>query len=579
MAAGPDGGSPTLGLSLGATRLAGVTAGRALTRRSVITLFRHRPPEVGAPEENQKLAERGLVIGDFVERIGDPVGIVASDGSTHRADALAAAALRAMAYALTGGRPPTEPVGIAYPSHWQPATVEALRRALATVPEWAGAPPVLLPDATAAAVALQAGPGLPARGVIAVCDFGGSGSSITLVDAAAGYRPIAPTVRDNDFSGDLIDQALLRHLVAALPASADVSDTSAIGSLSRLRAQCRAAKERLSAATVASFPADLPGYRGEIRLTRTELDDELRQPLAGFVALLGDTVARSAVPPLAAVATVGGGAAIPAITTTLSEELRLPVVTARHPELAAADGAARRAARTPADDSRTAMAAAVAAPAAAAAPAEDDADAHAFGGMAWSEDDSVPPVAPPVDPSYRDTEPPPDDDPDEARPGVRFRDGPAAAAAPAATTPWYRRPGGVIAAAAIVLALASGGVLYLARSDDGSDAGTRSSTSTPATSPVTPPAATPVPVQSGAPAAAEPQAPAADAPRPPASEAAPPAAPEPAPAAPAPEPPASEPAPEPPPAEPAPPPPPFQLPEIPPLPQIPGIPPLFQPPA
>ena len=89
----------------------------------------HRPPEVGVPSENPNLTERGLIITDFVDRVGDPVGIVAPDGSTHRGEALLGDALRAMLYAVTGGRPPAEPVGVTYPGALEPTAVDALRNA------------------------------------------------------------------------------------------------------------------------------------------------------------------------------------------------------------------------------------------------------------------------------------------------------------------------------------------------------------------------------------------------------------------------------------------------------------------
>ncbi|MBJ7386775.1 MAG: molecular chaperone, partial [Mycolicibacterium sp.] len=86
-----------LGLSIGATNLTAVAVGRAAVRRSaVLTLYPHRPPEVGVPSENPNLAERGLILTDFVDRVGDPVGLLAPDGSSHRADVLLADALRAM---------------------------------------------------------------------------------------------------------------------------------------------------------------------------------------------------------------------------------------------------------------------------------------------------------------------------------------------------------------------------------------------------------------------------------------------------------------------------------------------------
>ncbi|MGZ5379035.1 MAG: Hsp70 family protein, partial [Mycobacterium sp.] len=137
--------SDGVGLSIGATRLAAVVVGRAaLTRTSVLTRFPHRPSEVGVPSENPNLNERGLILTDFVDRVGDPVGIVAADGSTHRADGVLADALRALLLTLTGGRPPAEPVAVSYPAHWHQAAVEGLRSALAAVPEFGNPGPVTL---------------------------------------------------------------------------------------------------------------------------------------------------------------------------------------------------------------------------------------------------------------------------------------------------------------------------------------------------------------------------------------------------------------------------------------------------
>ena len=78
-----------IGLSVGASALRAVAVGRsAVTRTPVLTRYPHRPPEVGVPSENPNLTERGLIITDYVDRVGDPVAIVASDGSSHRAETL-----------------------------------------------------------------------------------------------------------------------------------------------------------------------------------------------------------------------------------------------------------------------------------------------------------------------------------------------------------------------------------------------------------------------------------------------------------------------------------------------------------
>lgn len=52
-----------------------------------------------------------------------------------------------------------------------------------------GAPPELVSDAAAALAALKADQGLPESGIVALCDFGGSGTTLALADAGAGLSP------------------------------------------------------------------------------------------------------------------------------------------------------------------------------------------------------------------------------------------------------------------------------------------------------------------------------------------------------------------------------------------------------
>lgn len=461
-----------VGLSIGATNLTAVVVGRtALTRSAVLTLYPHRPPEVGVPSENPNLTERGLIITDFVDRVGDPVGIVASDGSTHRADSLIADALRAMLVAVGRGQPPADTVGVTYPAHWRQSAVEGLRNTLAALPEFArpNATPVVS-DAAAALTALQHDPGVPTRGVIALCDFGGTGTSITLVDAANGFAPITPTVRHPDLSGDLIDQALLTHVINDLSAAGtiDLSGTSAIGSLSRLRGQCRGAKERLSTSAVTSLAAELAGHRTDVRLTRNELDDAIRQPLTEFVSVVQETVERSGIRPtdLVAVASAGGGARIPFITTTLSEAFRVPVITTAQPELTAAIGGGLAGVRGTAEEGMTSMASAAPAAAAAAAatqmaPEADPGDAASstFGALAWSDAEDIPDVAP-TDPYDYSA---PGGGITDARPQVQFDHEPYEEQE--APLPWYRRTAVLVAGVVAAFAVLAFAVLFVMRND------------------------------------------------------------------------------------------------------------------
>jgi Hsp70 protein len=461
-----DGERSALGLSVGATNLAAVTAGRAVTRKPVLTLYRQRPSEVGVPSENPMLNEPGLVITDFVDRVDDPVGMVASDGTTHRSETLLADGLRALAYTATDGWALPAAVAVSYPAHWRPGAVDALQDALSRLSDWLDSRPLLLSDSTAAMTALESNPGVPSRGIIAVCDFGGSGTSLTLVDAANDYQPVAPTVRHAEFSGGLIDQALLTHVVAELSStgSFDASATSAIGSLNQLRAACRHAKEELSATTATTLTADVPGYRGDIRVTRIELDDAIRQPLDGFVAVVKETLQRNGIraADLVAVASVGGGASIPAVTTTLSQHLRAPVITTPRPHLTAAIGAALRAARRAANNGETALAptaAGVGSLADATTKIEAVPESSHAPALAWSEaadDSDLMPIQAgeyPEQGSYAAVP--------SARPQATFDRHSQPPTTSPATDAWYRRPVVLIVGTALVV-LAIGAAIMIA---------------------------------------------------------------------------------------------------------------------
>ena len=154
----------------------------------------------------------------FVERVGDPVPLVAADGSSHRGELVLAEALDAIARAAGGG----SPVTIAVPAHWGPGVVGALRSALRAKPSLApgGVPADPHPRLGGGAGGSAGGAGTAASGVVVLCDFGASGTSITLADAHAGLAIIGDTVRYPDFSGDLIDQSLLNHVSRASPTPA-----------------------------------------------------------------------------------------------------------------------------------------------------------------------------------------------------------------------------------------------------------------------------------------------------------------------------------------------------------------------
>ena len=141
-----DGKGNSLGLAVGATNLAGTGDGqRPVIRPAAVTL------------------ERGVTLTGFVDRVGDPVPMVAQDGSQHRPEMLLADALDGLARSAANGAPVSE-VAVTVPAHWRPPIVDALRAALQRKPGLSRSP--LVSDAAAALTALRANPGLPSAGVI-----------------------------------------------------------------------------------------------------------------------------------------------------------------------------------------------------------------------------------------------------------------------------------------------------------------------------------------------------------------------------------------------------------------------------
>lgn len=323
--------SESLGLSIGAANLVAARAGSApVVRSAVLTLFEHRPTEVGLPEENPNLTENGMVLRGFVERVGDRTPVVAPDGTKYLGEVLTVEAIEAMARAVGYGTPIT----IAVPAYWSDAQFTALREEFFAQPDLArgGVAPVLVSDATAALAALRGRPGFPTAGVVALCDFGASGTSISLMNAGANFARIGPSVRYADFSGDGIDQLVLGRLRASDDTMADLGSTVRIGSQGRLLGECQRAKEQLSTAATASVAGT--------QLTRTDLEQLISEPLDRFLNALEEALRRNGIPKLAAVATAGGGAAIPLLTARLSGRFGVPVHTAPQPAFSAAIGAA-----------------------------------------------------------------------------------------------------------------------------------------------------------------------------------------------------------------------------------------------
>nr|WP_085231727.1 Hsp70 family protein [Mycobacterium conspicuum] len=351
-----------LGLSIGTTNLVAARDGSPpVARRAVLTLYPHCAPKIGVCADDSGFIEPGVPMSGFVERIGDSVALVSGDGSSHDPDLLMVEALDAMVVAV-GADSSSSEITIAVPAHWKPAKIQALRNGLRTHVGFvrSGMAPRLVSDAVASLTAANAELELPDEGVFGLLDFGGGGTSATLLEAmnaGTDFEPICATMRCTDFSGSEIDQALLLRVFEELGhgSGIDPDSTAGVGQLAELREQCRAAKERLSTDTVTELEGVLGRRRCSMTVTRGELEDLIQDRLNSFIYSFDDLLRRNKKTwgDLAAVVTVGGGASIPLVAQRLSRHGRTSVLTVSQPALAAATGALALASRGEKLDLRT----------------------------------------------------------------------------------------------------------------------------------------------------------------------------------------------------------------------------------
>jgi hypothetical protein len=115
-----------------------------------------------------------------------------------------------------------------------------------------------------------------------------------------------------------------------------------MAAVSRLRAECRAAKEALSVDTDVTIPVILPTVQTEVRLTRSEFEEMVGPRIGTTIAALR-RAARSADLELSDVdkiLLVGGSSRIPLVRQRVREETDSQVFLDAHPKHAIALGAA-----------------------------------------------------------------------------------------------------------------------------------------------------------------------------------------------------------------------------------------------
>jgi molecular chaperone DnaK len=234
---------------------------RAMQVPSVVFIRDDGEIVVGEAAEQRGLADPDRVVREFKRRMGDSVPLIIG-GSPYSAQALTARLLAWVVGIATErqGGPPGH-VCVTHPANWGPFKRDLLGQAI----EMAGLRGVETSTRTepeAAAIAYASRDRVAEGDRVAVYDLGGGTfDAAVLVREGAGFRLAGPPDGVEHLGGIDFDEAVFRHVLAALGDDAtdlDDSDPATVTALARLRRDCTEAKEVLSFATDTVIPVALP---------------------------------------------------------------------------------------------------------------------------------------------------------------------------------------------------------------------------------------------------------------------------------------------------------------------------------
>lgn len=292
---------------------------------------------------------------DFIDRVGDPVGIVDDNGDPVPAADVYAEAVDAMVAAVRAelGDLSDARVTVLHPDTWTPAAVDEARDALHGCDGLTGLSIGWAATSSAAVAAAEHSHGAFGDGATLVAyDLGASTLTAAVVRAGEVPEIIGRPLASSAISGREFDRLILAEILDVTGLSGELAtiahdDPSVIDDLADLRERCRTAKESLSVDTDAVVDVAVGEHQTQARLVREDAENLLRAPILESVSLIREALIAADVTPeqVTAIVATGGGASIPLVTELLSTTLRLPVLLDPEPLSGAAAGAALLATR------------------------------------------------------------------------------------------------------------------------------------------------------------------------------------------------------------------------------------------
>ncbi|ATD69007.1 MULTISPECIES: Hsp70 family protein [Gordonia] len=289
--------------------------------------------------------------GDFLDRVGDPVPVLDDHGQSRPAAQIHAEAIVALVTRLDLGDDSVAHLTVVHPDTWTSQAVDEARAALLARDDVLTGEISWVAESRATLAAVEHHEGAFGEGLVISYDLGASALTVTVLATGDEPRVVSRPLRLDSVSGNEFDRLLLGHTLRVTGVAAGLADPGAaspvLDDLSRLRTECRRAKESLSVDTDAVVDVRVGEVTTVARLVRDDVEDLVRGPLAESVALIREALASAGgdqagghPAPVSAIVLGGGGASIPLVTEMLSSTLRLPVILDPQPESASAAGGA-----------------------------------------------------------------------------------------------------------------------------------------------------------------------------------------------------------------------------------------------
>jgi actin-like ATPase involved in cell morphogenesis len=428
---------------------------------SVVALRTDGTVLTGEAAERRGVTEPTRVAREFKRRLGDPTPLVIG-GTPYGAETLMAHLLRGIVdrVAEQQAAPPRKVV-LSHPANYGPYKLDLLEQVghLAELAEVE-----FITEPQAAAVHYSGLERIEAGEAVAVYDLGGGTFDAALVRRTeTGFELLGTPDGMERFGGIDLDEAVFEHVRRFLGRALeglDPTDPAVTSALVRLRKDCRAAKEGLSADTDAAIPVMLPSLHTEVRLTRSEFEDMVRPRLRETMTTLTRVVSSAGLEfsDLSRVLLVGGSSRIPLVSEMVREATGRPVGLGAHPKHAIALGAA--AAGEVGATRPTAAAAAVSVPQEEASGMPEEPTIT----EPWPESATIPAQLK-AKPDEPELYPP---DPEELEPPLSAAEESEVGAAPPPETPTRRLriPRVGIAAALVAIVAVILGIVFLGGTDD-----------------------------------------------------------------------------------------------------------------